>query len=203
MLDINLLRNNFEEIKNNLKQRGFKLDSKKFEKYDSERKRLQVQTETFQERSNILAKEIASEQNQDEKNKKLQEAKEVSKNIKESKSQLDLCQEKLETFLMEIPNILSSDVPLGESEEDNLLIYEKGDIPEFNFKIRDHQEIGELHGGINFEESVTIAKSRFVVLKKEIAKLHRALIQYMLDAHVKKGYQEIYVPYLVLSLIHI
>ena len=76
---------------------------------------------------------------------------------------------------MEIPNILSSDVPLGESEEDNLLIYEKGDIPEINFKIRDHQEIGELHGGINFEESVTIAKSRFVVLKKEIAKLHRAL----------------------------
>ena len=199
MLDINLLRNNFEEIKNNLKQRGFKLDSKKFEKYDSERKRLQVQTETFQERSNILAKEIASEQNQDEKNKKLQEAKEVSKNIKESKSQLDLCQEKLETFLMDIPNILSSDVPLGESEEDNLLIYEKGDIPEFNFKIRDHQEIGELHSGINFEESITIAKSRFVVLKKEIAKLHRALIQYMLDAHVKKGYQEIYVPYLVNS----
>ena len=79
MLDINLLRNNFEEIKNNLKQRGFKLDSKKFEKYDSERKRLQVQTETFQERSNILAKEIASEQNQDEKKKKLQEAKEVKK----------------------------------------------------------------------------------------------------------------------------
>ena len=73
------------------------------------------------------------------------------------------------------------------------------DIPEFNFKIRDHQEIGELHSGINFEESVTIAKSRFVVLKKEIAKLHRALIQYMLDAHVKKGYQEIYVPYLVNS----
>ena len=78
MLDINLLRNNFEEIKNNLKQRGFKLDSKKFEKYDSERKRLQVQTETLQERSNILAKEIANEQNQDEKKKKLQEAKELS-----------------------------------------------------------------------------------------------------------------------------
>ena len=111
MLDINLLRNNFEEIKINLEQRGFKLDSKKFEKYDSERKRLQVQTKTLQERSNILAKEIANEQNQDKKKKKLQEAKEVSKNIKESKSQLDLCQEKLETFLMEIPNILSSDVP--------------------------------------------------------------------------------------------
>ena len=199
MLDINLLRNNFEEIKKNLQQRGFKLDSEKFEKYDSERKRLQVQTETFQEKSNILAKEIASEQNQDKKKKKLQDAKELSKNIKESKSQLDLCQEKLETFLMEIPNILSNDVPLGKSEDDNLLIYVKGDIPEFNFKIRDHQEIGELHGGINFEESVTIAKSRFVVLKKEIAKLHRALIQYMLDTHVKKGYQEIYVPYLVNS----
>ena len=143
MLDINLLRNNFEEIKKNLQQRGFKIDSKKFKKYDSEWKRLQVQTETLQERSNILAKEIANEQNQDKKKKKLQEAKEVSKNIKESKSQLDLCQEKLETFLMEIPNILSSDVPLGESEEDNLLDYQKGGIPEFDFKIRDHQENGE------------------------------------------------------------
>lgn len=199
MLDINLLRNNFEEIKKNLEQRGFKLDSKKFEKYDSERKRLQVKTETFQEKSNILAKEIASEQNHHEKKKKLQEAKEVSNSIKESKSQLDLCQKNLEDFLMEIPNILLSDVPFGRSEEDNLLVYEKGDIPEVNFKIRDHQEIGELHGGINFEEAVTIAKSRFVVLKKEIARLHRALIQYMLNAHVKKGYQEIYVPYLVNS----
>ena len=181
MLDINLLRNNFEEIKNNLKQRGFNLDSKKFEKYDSERKRLQVQTETFQEKSNILAREIAGEHNQEEKKKKLQEAKVVSNSIKESKSKLDLCQKNLEAFLMEIPNILSSDVPFGKSEEDNLLVYEKGDIPEFDFKIRDHQEIGELHSGINFEESVTIAKSRFVVLKKEIAKLHRALIQYMLS----------------------
>ena len=79
MLDINLLRNNFEEIKNNLKQRGFKLDSKKFEKYDSERKRLQVQTETFQERSNILAKEIASEQNQDEKRKSFKRLKKSQK----------------------------------------------------------------------------------------------------------------------------
>ncbi|MDA9724610.1 serine--tRNA ligase [Gammaproteobacteria bacterium] len=197
MLDINLLRNNFEEIKKNLQKKGFELDEKTFERLDSERKRLQIDTESLQEKSNILAKEVAQEKNQASKDQKLKDAKKISTDLKEVKAKLDTALEELNNFLLEIPNVLSEDVPDGKSEENNQIIYEKGTIPEFSFKIKDHQELGELSNGINFEESVTIAKSRFVVLRKEIAKLHRALVQYMLDVHIENGYEEIYVPYLV------
>ena len=197
MLDINLLRNNLKELQINLKRRGFNLDQKKFENLDAERKKFQIELESLQEKSNTLAKEIAQEKNQDHKDQKLQEAKKISAKIKKLKSNLDTSIKKLNDFLLEIPNLLADDVPEGNAEDNNLVLYEKGNIPKFNFEIKDHQELGELFNGINFEESVTIAKSRFVVFRREIAKLHRALIQYMLDTHVNEGYEEIYVPYLV------
>ena len=197
MLDINHLRNNLKDVQDNLKKRGFVLDAKQFNSLDSERKLLQTKTESLQEKSNILAKEISVERNQEAREQKLKNAKEISSQLKKHKSELDKTLERLNNFLLEIPNILSKDVPEGNSEKNNLVVYEKGNIPDFEFQIKDHQELGELYNGINFEESASIAKSRFVVLRKEIAKLHRALIQFMLDEHIKKGYEEIYVPYIV------
>ena len=197
MLDINHLRNNLKDVQDNLKKRGFVLDAKQFNSLDSERKLLQTETESLQEKSNILAKEISIERNQEAREQKLKNAKEISSQLKKHKSELDKTLERLNNFLLEIPNILSKDVPEGNSEKNNLVVYEKGNIPDFEFQIKDHQELGELYNGINFEESASIAKSRFVVLRKEIAKLHRALIQFMLDEHIKKGYEEIYVPYIV------
>ena len=197
MLDINHLRNNLKDVQDNLKKRGFVLDAKQFNSLDSERKLLQTETESLQEKSNILAKEISVERNQEAREQKLKNAKEISSQLKKHKSELDKILERLNNFLLEIPNILSKDVPEGNSEKNNLVVYEKGNIPDFEFQIKDHQELGELYNGINFEESASIAKSRFVVLRKEIAKLHRALIQFMLDEHIKKGYEEIYVPYIV------
>ena len=197
MLDINHLRNNLKDVQDNLKKRGFVLDAKQFNSLDSERKLLQTETESLQEKSNILAKEISVERNQEAREQKLKNAKEISSQLKKHKSELDKTLERLNNFLLEIPNILSKDVPKGNSEKNNLVVYEKGNIPDFEFQIKDHQELGELYNGINFEESASIAKSRFVVLRKEIAKLHRALIQFMLDEHIKKGYEEIYVPYIV------
>ena len=197
MLDINHLRNNLKDVQDNLKKRGFVLDAKQFNSLDSDRKLLQTETESLQEKSNILAKEISVERNQEAREQKLKNAKEISSQLKKHKSELDKTLERLNNFLLEIPNILSKDVPEGNSEKNNLVVYEKGNIPDFEFQIKDHQELGELYNGINFEESASIAKSRFVVLRKEIAKLHRALIQFMLDEHIKKGYEEIYVPYIV------
>ena len=197
MLDINHLRNNLKDVQDNLKKRGFVLDAKQFNSLDSERKLLQTETESLQEKSNILAKEISVEKNQEAREQKLKSAKEISSQLKKHKSELDKTLERLNNFLLEIPNILSKDVPEGNSEKNNLVVYEKGSIPNFEFQIKDHQELGELYNGINFEESASIAKSRFVVLRKEIARLHRALIQFMLDEHIKKGYEEIYVPYIV------
>jgi len=197
MLDINHLRNNLKDVQDNLKKRGFVLDAKQFNSLDSERKLLQTETESLQEKSNILAKEISVERNQEAREQKLKNAKEISSQLKKHKSELDKTLERLNNFLLEIPNILSKDVPEGNSEKNNLVVYEKGNIPNFEFQKKDHQELGELYNGINFEESASIAKSRFVVLRKEIAKLHRALIQFMLNEHIKKGYEEIYVPYIV------
>ena len=115
MLDINLLRNNFEEIKNNLQKKGFELDQKTFERLDSERKKLQIDTESLQEKSNILAKEVAQEKNQALKDQKLKDAKKISTDLKEVKAKLDAALEDLNDFLLEIPNVLSEDVPAGKS----------------------------------------------------------------------------------------
>ena len=164
MLDINLLRNNLEEIKKNLQKKGFEFDEKAFARLDSKRKKLQVDTESLQEKSNILAKEVAQEKNQNLKDLKLKDAKKISTELKGVKSKLDTALEELNNFLLEMPNVLSEDVPDGKSEEHNEIIYEKGTIPKFSFKIKDHQELGELFNGINFEESVIIAKSRFCLL---------------------------------------
>ena len=159
MLDINHLRNNLKDVQDNLKKRGFVLDAKKFNSLDSERKLLQTETESLQEKSNIIAKEISVEKNQEAREQKLKIAKEISSQLKKHKSELDKTLERLNNFLLEIPNILSKDVPEGNSEKNNLVVYEKGNIPDFEFQIKDHQELGELYNGINFEESASIAKS--------------------------------------------
>ena len=197
MLDINLIRKNSEDIKLNLSQKGFEFDIKKFEELDLQRKDIQIKTESLQEKSNIFAKEIANEKDENLKSNKLSKATVISKELKAAKLDLELAIKNLNKFLLEIPNITLNSVPDGKSEKENKLIYEKGTKPEFTFKVKDHQEIGEMYDGINFEQSAKISKSRFVVFKSEIAKLHRALIQFMLDCHLKSGYEEIYVPYLV------
>ena len=117
MLDINLLRNNFEEIKKNLQKKGFEFDVKAFEKLDTKRKKLQVDTESLQEKSNILAKEVAQEKNQNLKDQKLKDAKKISTDLKEVKVKLDTALAELNNFLLEIPNVLAEDVPDGKSEE--------------------------------------------------------------------------------------
>ena len=197
MLDINLIRKNSKDIKLNLSQKGFEFDIKKFEELDLQRKDIQIKTESLQEKSNIFAKEIANEKDENLKANKLSKATVISKELKAAKLDLELAIKNLNKFLLEIPNITLNSVPDGKSEKENKLIYEKGTKPEFTFKVKDHQEIGEMYDGINFEQSAKISKSRFVVFKSEIAKLHRALIQFMLDCHLKSGYEEIYVPYLV------
>ena len=199
MLDINLLRSNPSSIQENLKKRDFLFDVEEFNKLDAERKKNQIDTESLQEKSNKIAKEIASEKDPELKKNKLKEASQISSQLKESKIKLDSSKLHLNNFLLEIPNIISEDVPVGKSENENSVIYEKGEKNLFNFEVKDHQEIGMLLDGMNFEESVKISKSRFVILKNEIAKLHRALIQYMLNLHTKNGYEELYVPYLVNS----
>tara|TARA_B100001029_G_scaffold178602_1_gene185760 strand:+ start:3772 stop:5046 length:1275 start_codon:yes stop_codon:yes gene_type:complete len=197
MIDIELLRNDPDFCIRNLKKKGFNLDIEKFKKLDAKRKELQIKTESLQEISNKLSKEIGKEKDKTKKEKLILKGTKNSQDLKELKTNFEINNNDLDNYLSEIPNLLNSEVPLGIDENDFRLEYEKGAKKEFNFQIKDHQDLGGLYENMDFERAAKIAKSRYVVLKNDIAKLHRSLIQYMLDVHTNEnGYQEINVPYI-------
>ena len=201
MIDIEILRKGFAEAQENLALRGFNLDESKWNDMESLRKELQVKTESLQEQLNKLASQIGEMQKNGKDISQIKkEAGELSASLKVNKNELDSLQKEINEFLLSIPNLLNESVPKGSSEDDNKIIEEVGNLPNFNFKVRDHQELGIHNDGMDFEAAVKISKSRFVVFKDSTAKLNRALIQFMLNLHTSEhGYKEIYVPLLVNS----
>ena len=201
MIDIEILRKGFAEAQENLALRGFNLDESKWNDMESLRKKLQVKTESLQEQLNKLASQIGEMQKNGKDISQIKkEAGELSASLKVNKNKLDSLQKEINEFLLSIPNLLNESVPKGSSEDDNKIIEEVGNLPNFNFKVRDHQELGIHNDGMDFEAAVKISKSRFVVFKDSTAKLNRALIQFMLNLHTSEhGYKEIYVPLLVNS----
>ena len=201
MIDIEILRKGFAEAQENLALRGFNLDESKWNDMESLRKELQVKTESLQEQLNKLASQIGEMQKNGKDISQIKkEAGELSASLKVNKNKLDCLQKEINEFLLSIPNLLNESVPKGSSEDDNKIIEEVGNLPNFNFKVRDHQELGIHNNGMDFEAAVKISKSRFVVFKGSTAKLNRALIQFMLNLHTSEhGYKEIYVPLLVNS----
>jgi seryl-tRNA synthetase len=201
MIDIEILRKGFAEAQENLALRGFNLDESKWNDMESLRKELQVKTESLQEQLNKLASQIGEMQKNGKDISQIKkEAGELSASLKVNKNKLDSLQKEINEFLLSIPNLLNESVPKGSSEDDNKIIEEVGNLPNFNFKVRDHQELGIHNDGMDFEAAVKISKSRFVVFKDSTAKLNRALIQFMLNLHTSEhGYKEIYVPLLVNS----
>lgn len=201
MIDIEILRKGFAEAQENLALRGFNLDESKWNDMESLRKELQVKTESLQEQLNKLASQIGEMQKNGKDISQIKkEAGELSASLKVNKNKLDSLQKEINEFLLSIPNLLNESVPKGSSEDDNKIIEEVGNLPNFNFKVRDHQELGIHNNGMDFEAAVKISKSRFVVFKGSTAKLNRALIQFMLNLHTSEhGYKEIYVPLLVNS----
>lgn len=199
MLDPKKLRTEFELIQKALQTRGVELDASEFEALESERKQIQVETQELQTKRNQLSKEIGKLKSQG------QDATEIMKQVESLKQSLSdkehalkALQTKQEDYISHLPNIPHESVPLGQSEDDNVEIDKWGQIPSFDFKPKDHIELGELHGGIDFERAATMSGARFVVLKGKIARLHRALAQWMLDLHTTEhGYEEVMVPYLV------
>ena len=199
MLDPKLLRNSPDIVNRALKKRGFETDLSIWQKLENSRKGLQADTEKMQASLNKISKEIGKLKNtQKDSSKKEKEASALTKDIKENSSNLDSILQELNKFSLGIPNIPDLDVPEGNTEEDNKEIRSWGIIPEFSFEIRDHLEIGQLIGGIDMEAGSRVTGSRFSVLKSDLAGLHRALIQFMLETHIyQHDYQEVYVPYIV------
>ena len=201
MLDPKLLRINLDEVASQLSRRAVKIDKDKFLSMEDERKSLQIVTEELQGKRNKNSKLIgqAKSQGQDA-TELLSEMEKINDALKINEAKLEELQARIYDWMLELPNLPHESVPEGNTEADNQEVRKWGEIPKFNFKALDHVDLGEKNGGLDFESAAKITGSRFVTLHGDIARLHRALIQFMLDTHtVEHGYQEVNVPYIVNS----
>ncbi|URL02879.1 serine--tRNA ligase [Avibacterium sp. 20-126] len=200
MIDANLLRNNLAEVAEKLKlRRGFELDVARITELEEQRKALQVKTETLQAERNARSKAIgAAKARGEDIEPLLAEVDNMGIELSMAKSQLDDVQADLQEIALSIPNIPADEVPLGQDENDNVEIARWGEPRTFDFEVKDHVTLGEHLQGLDFAAGVKLSGARFVVMKGQIAKMHRALAQFMLDLHTEQhGYSETYVPYLV------
>ena len=199
MLDPKLLRSEFDVVAQHLSRRGLSLDKQQFFELEAKRKSLQVQTEELQGQRNTNSKLIGQAKSKGEDaNEILAAMEKINQDLKSNESQLDSVQQELQSWMLELPNLPDESVPDGNNEADNLEVRKWGELPHFDFDVKDHVDVGEHLSGLDFETAAKLTGSRFVTMQGDIAKLHRALIQFMLDIHVSEhGYQEVYVPYIV------
>lgn len=201
MLDPKLLRNEPELIAEKLKKRGFQLDIQRIKELEEQRKSLQVATEELQNQRNTRSKSIGQAKAAGEDIAPLlAEVDKLKDELEAKKQSLSSVQEAFDDILMSVPNIPDEKVPPGKDESANLEVRRWGYPRTFDFEVKDHIALGERGDALDFTRAGKITGSRFVLMRGEIARLHRALIQLMLDMHTQKhGYTEIYAPYIVNS----
>jgi len=199
MLDIQQLRNNLQAIAACLAQKGYRFPVSDFEDLESQRKTTQTLTQTLQAKRNSASKQIGiAKQRGEDTSSIMAEVASIGDELKQAENQLGSIQIKLQQLLLEIPNLPHDSVPAGKDADSNLEIRRWGTPRNFDFTIRDHTSIGEHLGLIDFETAAKLSGARFCLMKGGIARLHRALAQFMLDTHTQEnGYTEAYVPYLV------
>ena len=199
MLDPHLLRDNPQLVADQLQKRGFKFDVPAFIALDAQRKALQVATQALQNERNQRSKDIglAKSRNEDITPMRVDVGR-ISDEMEAKKAELAAVLHQIEDISLRLPNIPHASVPVGRNEEDNQEVRRWGTPSVFDFEVKSHDALGEALGQMDFALASKITGSRFVVMKSQLAKLHRALIQFMLDVHTEEhGYQEIYVPYIV------
>ncbi len=199
MLDIKLLRNDVEAVAKQLAKRGFALDTQVFQVLENKRKTLQTATQDLQNERNTRSKSIGQAK---AKGKDIQpllaEVADLGDKLKAAEQDLLALQADIDDIVMGIPNLLDDSVPEGKSEDDNVEVSKWGELPTFDFEIKDHVDLGSPNGLMDFEAASKLTGSRFVVMRAGMARMHRALIQFMLDTHINEhGYTEVYVPYMV------
>ncbi|MGJ6564929.1 serine--tRNA ligase [Listeria monocytogenes] len=200
MLDVKLLRNNFDEVKQKLQNRGEDLgEFEKFGELDKRRRTLIVETEALKSQRNEVSQEIAKlKREKQDADAKIEEMRVVSDRIKTLDIELREIDEKLDMILMSIPNIPHESTPVGESEDDNVEIRKWGEVREFDFEPKAHWDLGTDLDILDFENAAKVTGSRFVFYKKLGARLERALINFMMDLHSNEhGYEEMLPPYMV------
>ena len=198
MLDPQLLRKDLESVKARLATRKFELDADLFTQLENERKQLQAGTEELQAKRNQLAKAIGMKKGKGENaDVELAESATVNQALEKNSARLTILQEQIKDFVLNIPNLPDASVPVGKTADENKEIKVWGKPTHFDFTPKDHVDLGAPIG-LDFDAAAKISGARFVVLKGNAAKLHRALAQFMLDVHTEQhGYQEVYAPYMV------
>lgn len=199
MLDPNLLRNELDAVAEKLARRGFTLDVEKIRQQEERRKVLQVETESLQAERNSRSKSIGAAKARGEDIEPLrQEVNQLGEKLEAAKAELDKLQADIRDYALTLPNLPHDSVPNGKDDSENVEVFRWGEPKTYDFELKDHVTLGELTDGLDFPSAVKITGSRFVVMKGQIARLHRAIAQFMLNLHTEQhGYQEMYVPYLV------
>ena len=199
MLDIQQLRTDFDHVTQQLAKRGYIFPTEAFNVLEAERKKIQTQTQELQAQRNTASKKIGHAKSKGEDVTTIMaEVAHLGDALKQAETQLEQIQNNLQKILLEVPNLPHTSVPEGKSEEHNVQIRRWGEPRSFDFEIRDHVSIGEGLGLLDFETAAKLSGARFSLMKGGLARLHRALAQFMLDTHTQEhGYTETYVPYLV------
>ncbi|MFP6800018.1 MAG: serine--tRNA ligase [Pseudomonas sp.] len=199
MLDSKLVRTQLHEVAERLAARGFVLDVARFEALEAQRKTLQTRTEQLQAERNSRSKSIGqAKQRGEDIAPLLAEVDQMGSDLEQGKRDLDSIQSELDNLLLNIPNLPHESVPVGEDEEGNVEVSRWGTPRSFDFTIQDHVALGEQHGWLDFETAAKLSGARFALLRGPIARMHRALAQFMINLHTgEHGYEEAYTPYLV------
>jgi seryl-tRNA synthetase len=200
MLDPRLLRNNLDEIAAKLQTRGYSLDVAAMIELEEKRKGLKVTTQDLQNERTVRSKAIGKAKASGEDIQPLLAAVSgLGEKLEEAKSSLEKVMNALNIIYQETPNLPANEVPVGRDESENQEVLKWGEVPTFDFEVTDHTDVSlRLNNGLDFETAAKLSGSRFVVMNGVVARMHRALGQFMLDVHTQEhGYQEVYVPYLV------
>jgi seryl-tRNA synthetase len=199
MLDIQLLRSNLDDVAARLAARGFELDVKAFQDLEQERKAVQTRTQELQAKRNQTSKLIGQAKAKGEDVSAIMaDVATLGDALKDAEVRLDEIQNRMKDILMIIPNLPHDSVPAGKSETDNVEAHKVGTPRTFDFPVKDHVDVGEGLKQLDFGTAAKISRARFTVMRGQLARLHRALSQFMLDVHTSEhGYTELYVPYLV------
>ncbi|WP_434776447.1 serine--tRNA ligase [Pseudomonas oryzihabitans] len=199
MLDSKLVRTQTEEVAARLATRGYVLDVSLVESLEARRKAVQTRTETLQAERNARSKGIGQAKARGEDIAPLlAEVDRMGSELEEAKRELDSVQGELDALLLGLPNLPDASVPVGKDEDENVEVRRWGTPRDFDFEIKDHVALGETYGWLDFETAARFSGARFAVMRGPIARLHRALAQFMLNLHTgEHGYEETYTPYLV------
>ena len=197
MLDIQLIRQDTEYVRNALTMRGTELNIDEILNFDKQRRELLKETEGLKAKRNTVSKKIGRMVNDEDRSSLVSEMRKVGDQISQLDQQVRDIESKLNGLMLEIPNIPDADTPQGTNDSDNVTIKEVGKEHNFNFTPKPHWDLGVNLGIIDFERGVKLSGSRFYVLNNAGARLQRALISFMLDLHTRQGYSECYLPFMV------